>query len=230
VINLIFDFDGTLYDSSEGIYAAYAISCNATHCPKVTKASFASKIGPPIKIIAKELHPEITDTQLNQFVSVFRNQYDSKFYLKAKPYKGVPKLLQYLKESRSISTISIVTNKPTLPAKRLLEKYSCFKYFDKVIGIDYLAHQQIGQIFSSKSEAILFLKSILPDNNLDYVYVGDTFTDYSSSVNSGCKFLPVGYGYFDWQPHHDLFPSVVSSADELLQALQVFMDGCCVGD
>ena len=131
-------FDGTLFNSLDGIYAAYSLSCNRIGCSAVNKSCFARYIGPPIFYIAQNLHPELSIDDLNKFVNCFRNFYDRYLYTRSSPYQYVDKLLSFLRESVEFNSINVVTNKPTLPTRNLLSEYKLFSYFDKVIGIDYL--------------------------------------------------------------------------------------------
>ena len=61
--SLIFDLDGTLVDSCEGISSAlsYAFACISVEMPRIDLRPF---IGPPITRIAKSLCPELADHQL----------------------------------------------------------------------------------------------------------------------------------------------------------------------
>ena len=70
--------------------------------------------------------------------------------------------------------------------------------------------------YASKTEAILFVKSLL-DNNRDVLYIGDTPSDMKCSYQAGIDFLAVGYGYYDWAIDHRPHLFVNSVADLYLQ-------------
>ena len=71
-MNLIFDLDGTIIDSSNGIYEAYKISIKNILQP-IKKKYFTSKIGPPIQEIIKDLHPSINEKNIERVRKLFRN-------------------------------------------------------------------------------------------------------------------------------------------------------------
>ena len=71
-MNLIFDLDGTLIDSSVGIYRAYEESMQKYQTP-LEKNYFNNYIGPPIQKIIKVLHPTLDDNTLMRIRNNFRN-------------------------------------------------------------------------------------------------------------------------------------------------------------
>jgi phosphoglycolate phosphatase len=223
VINIIFDFDGTLFDSSDGIYEAYSLSCALTNTSRLNKPDFIAHIGPPIIHIAQKLHPELSDEKLGKFARYFRAHYDDYLYLKSYPYQDVHRLLNYLHTSNACGIIGVVTNKPTTPTLNLLSKYHLANYFDKVIGIDYLFIKQAGEPFESKSRAILYLKSLFPGSNSPYIYIGDTYSDQIAAQESNCEFISVNYGYgrSDRSSSRDMPLITVDSIAELISELMV---------
>lgn len=220
--NLIFDFDGTLFDSSEGIYQAYCDSCNFVKCLPVKKSSFTSHIGPPISTIIHKIHPQLDSKTISIFVSFFRNSYDNKYYLKSMPYGGVIEALRNVRASNTYTSISIVTNKPTLPTLNLLKDYQIINLFDFVIGIDYLAQMNQGINFSSKSHALRHLISIIEPKNIKSIYIGDTPSDGIAANESGCYFIPVKYGFYDWIQRPNQYNVFVESASDLKDVLDKF--------
>ena len=157
MINLIFDFDGTLFDSSEGIYDAYALACDLVNIPKLSSIQFVPHIGPPMESIIRQLYPAITSQRLDEFLHYFRYIYDYRFYLKSLPYEGIQELLHYLRKRNDIYTLSVVTMSNT-PTNRLLVRHNLYSLLDQVLGIDYLEFLKIGDKFKSKIQSIDYLK------------------------------------------------------------------------
>ena len=69
--------------------------------------------------------------------------------------------------------------------------------------------------FQSKSAAILYLKSLFPDNDLPYFYVGDTSSDQKAALESDCRFIAVSYGYYDWSQSNTQPSLIANSITEL---------------
>ena len=91
---LIFDFDGTLLESSAGIYLSFVHSCLKHNLTPPDKTVFASSIGPPVGKIVDIFFPFLTASVRLDFIRTFRAHYDSKGYKESYPYDGVLSLLQ----------------------------------------------------------------------------------------------------------------------------------------
>ena len=61
--NIVFDLDGTLIDSSEGIYSAYvnALKEMNSKIKSIDFYSFKKSIGPPFDKMSKKLHPDLNE-------------------------------------------------------------------------------------------------------------------------------------------------------------------------
>ena len=76
--DLFFDFDGTLADSSEGIYESFKNSCFEINLEPVSINKFKKFIGPPISQILRKIYPNLSTNQISDFKYFFRNDYDNK--------------------------------------------------------------------------------------------------------------------------------------------------------
>ena len=195
--NIFLDFDGTLADSSEGIYKSFVSACNELSLTPPTYQDFIFYIGPPIKIIAKKLFPNIDDLMLDRFVTNFRSTYDNENYRYLSWYKNVKTDLKLLNNFNDLS-FSIVTNKPTEPTLALLKSANIDQYFNYVIGIDYLKFVNNGEIFKSKYEAINYLIKLKTLDINNVFYVGDTANDKKCALKSGIRFIAAKYGFYKW--------------------------------
>ena len=198
-MNLIFDFDGTLADSSLGIYEAFKYSCKKNNLRYPDLASFKKYIGPPINKLIYKVFPNIEAIKKEKFISNFRRSYDNDFYKKFEWYEGVPETLNFLAESNK-NNLYIITNKPTSICIKLLKESKLYQLFDTVIGIDYLFYigSRQAKKFSEKSHAINYLISQKGLNKKQCVYIGDTIEDKVSSEKSGIQFIPALYGFYKW--------------------------------
>ena len=152
---LIFDFDGTLFSSSEGIYKSFIYACRKVGFDEPHQDVFATLIGPPIKHIVQELYSDSPSDEHLRFVSHFRQAYDQSDYLLSHPYEFINSVLEFVNSIDGVPMPSIVTNKPTLLQK------ACFAdiiwhFFDKVVGMDCCASLHAGgQTFKSKQQSVL---------------------------------------------------------------------------
>ena len=188
-MNLIFDLDGTIIDSSNGIYEAYKTSIK-NFLPPIKKKYFISKIGPPIQKIIRDLHPSMNEMDLERVRQIFRNNYDNEHFLNFKKYDQIDLRIRKLaKKNRCF----IVTNKPTFPSQIIINKLNLQESIEKVIGVDFFNKK--GQ---SKS---INLSNLIDNSSLDAnkcIYIGDTLKDYLSAKKNKISFLGFMGGYYKW--------------------------------
>ena len=198
-MNFIFDFDGTLADSSLGIYEAFKHSCKKNNLIYPDLNSFKKNIGPPINKLIHKIFPNIEGIVKEKFIIDFREEYDNNCYQKFQWYEGVFETLNYLTEGNK-NNLYIITNKPTSICIKLLKGSNLYQLFDTVIGIDYLFYIRSKQakVFSKKSVAIDYLIKQRNLNKNKCVYIGDTIEDKISSEKCGINFIPALYGFYEW--------------------------------
>tara|TARA_B100000579_G_scaffold219129_1_gene179202 strand:+ start:1864 stop:2538 length:675 start_codon:yes stop_codon:yes gene_type:complete len=195
--NIFLDFDGTLADSSEGIYKSFVSSCNELNLTPPNYQDFISYIGPPVKSIAKKIYPNIDDLSIDIFVTHFRSTYDYENYQYLSWYKNVKSDLKLLNNLNYL-TLSIVTNKPTEPTLALLKSANIYQHFENVIGIDYLKFVNNGEVFKSKYEALNYLIKLTNADINKVFYVGDTANDQKCALKAGIRFIAAKYGFYKW--------------------------------
>lgn len=202
--HLLLDLDGTLVDSSPGIYNSFALACTKYSLSPPSYDSFCSLIGPPIQQIAKRLYPDLDPDRVEGFRRVFRNDYDNLGYKMFRCYPDVPEIIKLLSTNPDIS-ISIVTNKPTKPAVNLIASTGLASCFSKVVGIDYLSSSLSGSMFRSKAEALCCILESTSSQLLQSVYVGDTPSDLEACDRCNLPFIAALYGFHRW--HHQEMPA-----------------------
>ena len=166
--HIIFDFDGTLFNSAEGIFDSFAIAAQSIDCQVPNKSHVISNIGPPIQQLIPLIYPNLEPEKARIMSTKFREHYDKIGYLNSSIYHGVVELLRSLDRDKNIAMISIVTNKPTLPTLKLLIKNRIHKFFDNIIGIDYPRFMNQGTNYSSKANALIELINPLQSYNSIY--------------------------------------------------------------
>ena len=195
---LFFDFDGTLADTSKGIYFSFKKACKKINYDCPSFIDFKKQIGPPIHLIIKNFFPTIKENDLILFQNAFREDYDTRSYKIVRWYEGINKSLIVLKKNYKFA---VVSNKPTLLCRKLLKSKSLIKYFDLVMGIDYCAN--IGKSnFKDKSYAINYALKILNVNPSQVTYIGDTLSDMKNANYLGIQFIAAKYGFYNWSDNN----------------------------
>lgn len=203
-VHICFDFDGTLADSFEGIYWAF---CESAHQHKLNlpqKSELRRIIGPPVEKLFDQIYGASKEYLRESFRIDFRKHYDQEGYRQTSWYDGAEEQIIKLRDAGA--TLSIVTNKPTRPTTKLVEKKKLSKEFELIIGIDYLVNNKSKQKFSSKKEALDLLKISIGHVKIkNLIYVGDTPGDLQAAHASQFVFVACTYGYHDWsqETKHD---------------------------
>lgn len=198
MMHAILDFDGTLSDSFDGIYYSFVEACRLTGIEIPDQAKLKSLIGPPIEQICTALYPSLEAERVELFRQSFRDIYDGHGYLKSNWYPLVPYCIQKLADSGVV--LHVVTNKPTLPTRQLLQQDRLQVLIRNIIGIDYLKVHELGERFTSKSQALTYLTTSLHlDASSPALYCGDTPADMHAAAQNDLAFLPVCYGYHQWE-------------------------------
>lgn len=189
-VNLLFDLDGTIADTSEDIIdcakRAYLDILNEELI--ITKTN----LGPSISEIIAFLKPDIDDVYLKKIIIEFRNYYDNNFYKKTKLYDGMFELLTYLKISGY--KLFIVTNKPNLPTGKILKKIKIYDLFIKIVTPDLK-----NNINLDKAAMIHYLVTFLNLDKKKTIMIGDTSNDISAAKENDIQSLMVLYGYGNYE-------------------------------
>ena len=133
---VIFDFDGTICDTGEGILksAKYALEAFGYDAPDYEELTCF--IGPPLLITFQEKFGADAATA-DELVRKFRERYTNKGVFESKLYDGVKKLLITLKKDNI--KIGIASSKPQDYIETLLDHFGIKSYFDVICGVSFTA-------------------------------------------------------------------------------------------
>ena len=219
---LLLDFDGTLADSSSGIYWSFSTAASYCGLKSPSLDELRSAIGPPVGSLFDKyyahLDPDSADIR-QSFISCFRSHYDQVGFLRLDWYKNVEFLFSWL-SSRTID-VAVVTNKPTEPTKTLLRTRCFDQNISAIVGIDALAYKG-SPAFSSKADAIAYTCQLIDCSVANSIYVGDTLSDRTASKEAGVHFVAATYGFHSWSEIDLHETSHVASIEELLVNLERF--------
>lgn len=182
---VIFDLDGTLLDTSEGIKASVKYVIEKYNLPLPTETILNSFIGPPIQASFKHLY-NLSDEKSTALAALFREQYKSADLFKAKPYDNVFEVLRYLR-SNGVKT-AVATYKREDYTKLLLDHFGLSKYFDIICGSDFEGKLQ-------KKDIILNAVNKSRFSINDTIMVGDTILDAEGASIIGMDFIAALYGF-----------------------------------
>jgi len=183
----IFDLDGTLIDSSADIIDGVNYTLNKFDLPPKSNQEIMNNVGKGLKyLLQKTMPPDFSEESVLKAYYIQKEYYEIKTIL-AKPYKGVIELLNSLKKNNK--NIFLVTNKPQKATLEVLKSLELTNYFKEILGADALKeHKPSPYPINYISE-----KYNLPKNN--FLFIGDSVTDYETAINAEIDFAFVKYGY-----------------------------------
>lgn len=216
--NIVLDLDGTLIDSSEGIYSALkeAGMINKLPIPPIEK--FKDHIGPPIDKIFDDIFNINDELVKRRFCASFREVYDKQYWKQVEWYPNVIHTLRYLKSKGY--KLYIVTNKPTIPSTNIVKDVCLQGVFENIIGIDYRLISKTGKRFDSKLEALDCLIKSYSLKIEESLYIGDTISDHLAASNAHMKFIGVTYGYGSWVDWHMKNECYINKFTDLVNCLK----------
>jgi len=186
MLHIIWDMDGTLIDSEKELNTAIEIAVKKSEID-LTKQIKPFIIGPTIDKILRESFPSdiMTDDLLKKIIISFREIYDNSDFEQTKFYPGIENII-----SDTTNFIHyIVTNKPDMPANKILNKLNWAKYITCILT-PYSNSNALDNKKRSKPE--LFM-DIITESGADtslFIGIGDMKTDCLAAKDN--KIMAVG--------------------------------------
>ncbi|MGN1421476.1 MAG: HAD hydrolase-like protein [Eubacterium sp.] len=133
---VIFDFDGTICDTGEGILksAQYALEAFGYEVPDYKELTYF--IGPPLLVTFQEKFGADPATA-DELVKKYRERYTNKGLLESCLYDGIKELLASLKKENI--KLGIASSKPQDYVEALLDHFGIKSYFDVICGVSFTA-------------------------------------------------------------------------------------------
>lgn len=181
---IIFDLDGTLLDTGEGIIKSLKFALSKFGFQVPSEEICKSFVGPPLKKRFLELFDSDEQTA-DALLACFREEYGKGNLFLASMYPGVEESLKELHERYALA---VATNKSETQAAQLLERFGLTSYFDVICGSDMKAALTKEQIVANAAYRLGFLFA-------DCIVVGDSDNDAEAAERLGMRFVGVTYGY-----------------------------------
>lgn len=183
---IIFDFDGTICDTGEGVKKSAKFALDAFEIESEEWQQLDHFIGPPLLITFQERYHQ-SAAQADALVKKFRQRYTKIGVFESKLYDGIKETLKNLK-AHSIK-IGIASSKPTDYIQLLLNKFGIADLFDSVCGVSFKADCE------SKQSIIARCLKELGCAPHQAVMVGDRFYDADGAKANLMDCIGVMWGY-----------------------------------
>lgn len=205
---ILFDLDGTLTDSGEGIIKSATMALERLGVPVPSPEEMRSFVGPPLG--DSFLKHSVPAERVVEAIEIFRSRYQPIGKYENRPYPGIRELLGALEAQGH--TLYVATSKPEETAVEVLEHFDLAHFFRRICGATF------DQSRVSKSDVIAFL---LENNGTqaDAVMVGDTAFDVLGAAAHGIPTIGVSWGYGDVAEMKKSGAAAIADTPEMLLSL-----------
>ncbi len=209
--SFIFDMDGTLADTSPGVYEGVRLVLRQMNEPALPEDQLSRFIGPPLHLSFREICG-MDEERAMEATLRFRAYYKNGVF-NSRLYDGMETLLKTLREKGC--HLMIATLKRETEAKRLAEHLGIASLFDAIVGSD----DEEKRTKKDTIEIGLALSGV--SNPTSALMIGDSEFDAVGAEQAGVDFCAATYG-FGLTPeilkkHH--FKMKIASPLELLEKI-----------
>lgn len=207
--SILFDLDGTLTDSGEGIINCAIYALEHYGLPIPSREALRVIVGPPLhESFVKFGVPE---EEAENAVAKYRERYIPIGKFENTPYPGIRELLERLKGEGH--RLYVATSKPEGMSVDILEHFDLAKYFTRICGASMDTSR------SNKEAVIAYLLQECGAQE-NAIMVGDTAFDVLGAKSHGIPTIGVSWGYGTVEDMEKAgAAAIVHSMDELYEAL-----------
>ena len=180
---ILFDLDGTLTDSGEGIINCAWLGLKHFGLPLPSREEMRVFVGPPLR--DSFIRFGVPEADVETAIEVYRSRYVPTGMFENTPYPGIHAMLGALREQGL--RLFVATAKPETMAVAILEKFHLDGYFEMICGAS------LDDTRDSKDKVIAYLLEKAGPG--EYVMVGDTAYDVEGAAVNGIPTIGVSWGY-----------------------------------
>lgn len=196
---VIFDLDGTLLDTSEGVFRSVRYVTEKLGLPALTDRQMRTVIGPPMNKSMERLYG-MSQKEAFHAMELFRQRYQAGDIYLSRPYPGISDAIQRLRKM-GLKT-GVATYKEEEMSKKLLERTGIAQYMDVIHGANREGSR-------TKTDVIRLVMADLAASSSESLMIGDSDNDARGAGEAGAAFLGVTWGFGFKSPEDvDAFPNV----------------------
>ena len=178
---ILFDLDGTLTQSEEGIWNCAKHTAKEMGFPEPDAATLRKFIGPPL-VHSFRTYLGMTPEQAEEALQIYRARYTTVGMYENRVYPGIRTVLRTLRKQGA--KLGVVTGKPAYPTGKILEHFGFSRFLSAVVCTA-----------DTRAEKEHLIRQALPDGHGEAWMVGDRCFDMEGGVAAGIHTLGVTYGY-----------------------------------
>lgn len=186
---VLFDLDGTLIDSSEGITKSVQYALQHYGIVEKDLSKFYKFIGPPLSASFRKYY-DFSEEKSIEAVAVYRERYNKIGIYECSLYPGVAECIRELKKRGYL--IGMASSKPEESCRKILEHFGLLELFDDVVGATF-----DGRIDTKEevlNEVLCRWKDVPKE---EMCLIGDTMFDVEGANQVGIACVAVSFGFGD---------------------------------
>lgn len=195
---LLFDLDGTLTDSSEGItksvqYGLQNVGIEVTDLNELLKF-----IGPPLDYSFREFY-NLSEEQIKRATEKYRERYNTIGKFENALYPGMVTLLKDMKKRGK--HLAVASSKPEVFVRQILKHFNIEQYFEVVVGSGLdgslgtkgeVVREALRQLFTKEESERFVLNNEVCEKT---AMIGDRRFDMEGGKENGLITIGVEYGF-----------------------------------
>jgi phosphoglycolate phosphatase len=181
---ILFDLDGTLTDSGEGIINCVMYALERFSLPIPPRESLRYFVGPPLH--ESFIKQGVPADRAEEAVAVYRERYVPTGMFENTPYPGVRELLEAL--TNAGHTLYVASSKPEWMCVEVLKHFDLANYFEQICG---------ATMDTSRTNKEAVIEYLIHENGKtdNMIMVGDTKFDVLGAKAHGIPCIGVSWGY-----------------------------------
>lgn len=185
---ILFDLDGTLTESGEGITKSVQYALEKMNRPEPDLQKLRVFVGPPLteQFMA---YAGMSREEAERAVFYYRERYSVVGIFENRPYPGIPEMLRILKENGFLLAVASSKNEESVDT--VLEHFALKAYFDEAVG------SKLDGRRSRKADVIeeALRRFDRRDRREQVIMVGDKEHDVIGAREADIPCVAVTYGY-----------------------------------
>ena len=206
-MNILFDLDGTLTDSGEGIINCAIAALEHFGLPVPERNALRVFVGPPLRDSFPRFGVPVD--RVNEAIEVYRKRYVTIGKYENFPYPGIREMLEKLMARGH--RLYVATSKPEYMAIEILEHFGLAQYFELICGATPDDSR------SKKEDVIAYLLGIIGPGG---IMVGDTIFDVVGAKENNLIPISVTWGYGDVVEMEKAGAIIVTTPEDLLKRIE----------
>ena len=181
---VIFDLDGTLTDSAQGIVSSFRHALGSIGAAVPDGDLAGMLVGPPMHHTLSEMG---LGERADDAIAAYRSDYLARGWAMNRIFDGIPELLTDLRAAGV--RLAVATSKAEPTAKRILEHFGLDEHFEVIAGASVDGSR------ASKADVVEHALAQLDSVPERVMMVGDRSHDVEGAAEHGIDTVVVGWGY-----------------------------------